>query len=190
MKRKKPKASGKIGSKRSDLRFQAPDGSIWDSKFEWHVWEGAKNADVRLHRADKAGKTDTLSYVHNIRNARCQDCGSDRVGSVRGITFDMVMRDWHPVGKENGGYLECKGYMRANKRALYRSFFKEKPGFSAAIIIQSNYKVGKGTFGDWISKILKIPYFHWQGVFPKPSDWVMPVIKQEKSKSTRNKRKR
>lgn len=165
----------KIGTKRKDMRFMADDGSIWDSKFEWQVWEGAKDAKVQLVRADKEGKGDTISYFHQVRGASCQDCGSPRVGRIRGITPDLLMPGWHPVGGENGGYLEIKGYMRADKRALYRSLLKETPGLSLCIIIQSDYRVGKGTFSQWITKHLKVPVFHWRGVFPKPNEWILPV---------------
>ena len=81
-------------------------------------------------------------------------------------------------------YLEAKGYMRADKRSLYRSFFKEQPNTRTCFIIQSNYRVGKGTFGEWISKQLKMPWFHWQGEFPKPNEWILP-IEPKKSKSTK-----
>ena len=186
MKRRKPKPSvGRhIGKKRKDMRFEAPDGEVWDSKFEWQVAEGAKRAGVRLLRADKRGGTDTISYFHQVRGTSCQDCGSDRVGKIRGITFDLLMPDWHPLGKENGGYLEVKGYMRADKRSLYRSLFKEKTDIAACIIIQSDYRVGKGTFSQWITKHLHIPVFLWRGEFPKPTDWIYPS-ERKISKSTK-----
>lgn len=174
----------KLGTKRKDMRFLSPDGVEWDSKFEWQVWEAARVSNVRLSRADKEGGVDTIPYFHQVRGTSCQDCGSARVGKVRGITPDFIVHDWHPIGKENGGYLETKGYMRADKRSLYRSLLKERPNLSLCLIIQSDYRVGKGTFGQWISKILKVPYFHWKGKYPEQHEWILP-IEPKKSKSNK-----
>ena len=156
-KKSKPKAKlgKKVGTKRADMRWQSPDGDIWDSQFEYKVYKAGIHAGIRLRRCVKGREADTISYRHSIRGASCQDCGSDRVGSARQFTPDLFVYTGLPDRPEDGFYLEIKGYLRAPKRALLRSLFKEKQDLDLRFILQSDFKVSKSLrFSGWITKFL------------------------------------
>lgn len=168
------KLGRKVGQKRSDFHYTDESGEVWDSYFESKVYQGAVDAGKNVRRCTKGA--DTLPYFHNVPGASCTDCGSTRVGRARGITFDLFVTDTDTFGKENSYYLEPKGYMRAPKRALYRSFFKENPNTSVRFVLQSNYRVGKGTFGGWINKHLHAPWALWKGSWDSLV-WTFPTVK-------------
>lgn len=170
--------------RRSDFHYTAEDGSKWDSRFEYLVYRGAVDAGLVLRRCEKG--SDTIPYTHTVPRASCQDCGSARVGSARGITPDLYFDTGHPTGEEGRGYVEIKGFMRAPKRALYRSLFKEKPNTPLCLVIQSNFKVGKGSFGGWITKYLGIPWGVWKGTWPP--EWNMPDVQKPKSVESKKSR--
>lgn len=170
----------KKGQKRRDFHYDDVNGT-WDSKFEAQVFQGGLDAGIGLVRNSEA-----IPYLRVVPRASCADCGSNRVGETRRITWDLHSDTWHPLGKENGCYVECKGYLRGPKRSLYRSFFKDKPDTPVVFIIQSNFKVGKGTFGGWITKYLNCPWALWKGKWSE-LQWVYP--EPEKPKSTRKKQK-
>lgn len=172
------KEGRKRGQKRRDFHYTDENGD-WDSRFEAQVFKGAVDAGTNVRR-----NYTPIPYARRVPRASCQDCGSDRVGETRRITFDLRVDNGHSEGKEDFYYLEPKGYMRAPKRSLYRSFFKDKPGISVRFIIQSNYRVGKGSFGEWINKHLNSPWFLWKGVYPTEEQWIFPIVKNKVKSST------
>jgi hypothetical protein len=179
-----PKKVGrKLNQKRSDFHYTAEDGSTWDSRFEYLVYKGAKDAGCDVRRCEKW--VDTIPYSRILPRASCQDCGSNRVSEERGVTFDLFINNRDSAGKEDSYYLESKGYMRGPKRSLYRSLFKDKPDTCVRFVIQSNFKVGKGTFGGWINKHLGCPWAIWKGSW-NDLVWIYPPpkkIKRERKKS-------
>lgn len=178
------KIGRKLNQKRSDFHYTDESGEVWDSRFEYLVYKGCKDAGFNVRRSVQRG-TDTIPYTRTLPRASCQDCGSTRVGETRRITFDLFVDNTDSERKENSYYLESKGYMRAPKRSLYRSFFKEKGSdVSVRFIIQSNFRVGKGSFGEWINKHLRSPWFLWRGTYPIEAQWNYP-IELKKSKSSK-----
>jgi hypothetical protein len=144
------------------------------------VYKGARDAGLEVTRNDVP-----IPYARSLPRASCQDCGSDKVGETRRLTFDLRVNHRDSAGQESVYYLEPKGYMRGPKRSLYRAFFKEKgEAISVRFIIQSNFKVGKRTFGEWINKHLRMPWFLWKGTFPTEQQWNYP-LELKKSKSTK-----
>jgi hypothetical protein len=69
----------------------------------------------------------------------------------------------------SGYYIEAKGYLRAEGRSLLRSFRKSRPDIDLRLVVERDYKVGKGSLTSWASKYLKVPVHVWDGSLPK--DW-------------------
>src|SRR5579885_1009284 len=43
----------RIGTHRRDMRWEAPDGSVWASRFEYEVYRGLKESGVAVRRTDE-----------------------------------------------------------------------------------------------------------------------------------------
>lgn len=169
---------GKIGTKRRDMRFRAPDGSEWDSKFEWQVYdEYLRSAEGRKIRRTIQGGPDTLSYSVPVRNATCNSCGSAEVSKQRRYTPDMVYDGLGAAGDLGTYFIETKGYLRAPERSLLRAFCKARQDVSLRIIYQRDFPVNKKlSITQWTAKYLKIPYAVWAGSVPVK--WIMPKSKK------------
>lgn len=139
----------RVGTKRSDRRWQAPDGTIWASKFEYEVYEYIRSTgcDVR-----KCGEGDSLNYPEPKRQAECLACGGTDVVQNRVYTPDLFVTPPSVVakGRADGYYLETKGYFRPEKRTLFRHFLKAWPNLDIRIVYEQD---GKAT-----SKLRNLQY--------------------------------
>ena len=184
----KPPAGGqRIGTKRSDMRFRSPDGSEWDSKFEWQVYDVIiRFAPKGTIRRTKQGGSDTLSYTVPVRDATCNSCGETKVSKHRTYTPDLF-QNGADAGRQPGSYfIEIKGYLRAAQRSLLRAFCKARPDIDLRIIYQRDFPINKKlSVTQWTAKYLKIPYAVWKG--NGDIAWQMPV--KTSSSSTRRKSK-
>src|SRR5580765_855016 len=88
-KRAKVTTPGKrTGTKRSDFRWTAPDGTIWASRFEYEVFVALKEQGYEVR---KTTKEDSLRYTSGIVSGKCAECGSGRVVQERSFTADLFV---------------------------------------------------------------------------------------------------
>jgi hypothetical protein len=165
-KAKAPAIEGqRVGTKKSDMRWQAPDGTVWASRFEYAVYSTLleKGYDVR-----KTGEQDRMAYTSTVNSGRCRKCGSTCVVEERTYTPDLFIV---PRGgpATAGYYLEAKGYLRSERRSLLRAFRKTGPACDLRLVVQRDYKIGKSTLVGWAERLLKVPVTIWTGDLP--SDW-------------------
>ena len=140
----------RVGSKRSDRRWEDPEGGLWDSKFEWEVYLGLRNNGYRVRRCDES---DTFAYDTRVAKGRCLECQSDAVVQGRTYTADLFVVE-HKEGVARGRYLvECKGYFPAAKRSLFRAVASQLPDVDLRIIFESNRRL-RGT------KMTPVEYIH------------------------------
>jgi len=108
-----------------------------------------------------------MAYTSPVRGGRCQKCDSDSVAQEHVYTPDLYVDSKpRPDGKENessGYYIESKGYLRGSRRALLRHFRKARADVDLRLVIQRDYKVGKGTLVSWAEKYLKVKVLVWKG---------------------------
>lgn len=155
----------RVGTKKSDTRWRAPDGTVWASRFEYAVYSTLKDKGYDVRKTDKQ---DTMAYTSRVDSGRCRECGSSCVVTERSYTPDLYVV---PRGgaASSGYYLEAKGYLRAQRRSLLRAFRKTGPACDLRLVVQRDYKVGKSTLVGWARKLLKVPVTVWDGDLPV--DW-------------------
>jgi hypothetical protein len=161
------------------MRFRAPDGSEWDSKFEWQVYDVYLRDPVsgRKIRRTVKGSGDTLAYTVPVRNATCDSCGQAKVSKHRSYTPDIFHDGAGDAGLKGSYLIETKGYLRAAERSLLRAFCKARPDIDLRIIYQRDFPVNKGlSITQWTAKYLKIPYAVWRGSVV--TEWQMPKRKK------------
>ena len=156
----------RVGSKRSDRRWRAPDGTVWASKFEWAVYDSLKRSGYNIRRC---GEGDTVSYTEPKANARCMVCGNRECVQDRTYTPDLFLsRDG---GKKSDGYfIEVKGYFRREKRQLFRCLRNSRPDINLRLILEADHWVTKGKtrMSDYCERYLKTtPYHIWDGDIPE-----------------------
>jgi ribosomal protein L37E len=161
----------RAGTKRKDYHWISPDGSTWDSRFEYIFYSAARAADLNIVRCEKS---DTIPFTLNIRKGICAACGSAKVGQQRSYTpdFRVIANRAEPEAKHY--YIECKGFLRPKERALWRSFYKAHPDAPIRVVFQRAYPVGarrsdgtKGSIVEWFNKFMpNIQVAVWTGSFP------------------------
>lgn len=160
-------AGSRVGTKFRDMRWQSPDGTVWASRFEYDVFSTLMSKGYNVERTTES---DSLAYTAAVRNGECTKCASREVVTRRHYTPDILV---HPKpdggGKTGSYYIEAKGYLRADRRSLLRSFRKARPDVDFRLIIQKDYRVGKRLLSDWVKSFLKIPVHVWNGKIPE--DW-------------------
>lgn len=169
-----------MGTKKRDMRWQAPDGTIWASRFEYAVYSTLRNHG---HNVRKSGPQDSLAYTDSVLNGRCLECNSGRCVTDRRYTPDLFIgpanedleyaaqrvRDGQ-APSPCGYYIEAKGYLRSDRRSLLRSFRKSWPRIDFRLVVQRDYNVTKHlTITQWAAKYLKCPVHVWDGKLP--IDW-------------------
>ena len=169
-KSKKPATPGRrVGTKRSDMRWEDPNGAVWASRFEYEVWLGI----VGTWGAERCvSGRDTLTYTSPVRQARCLGCGGGAVVTDRTYTPDFLVRDSRRR-QPNGPcyYIEAKGYLRAEKRRLLRDLRKARPDIDLRFLVERDYKATSSmTILQWIERYMKCPAEVWAGRMPK--DWI------------------
>jgi hypothetical protein len=184
VRKKKVTAGKRGGTKRRDMRWITPDGQEWDSKYEYEVYKAGIDAKLPIRRTVKgkgnSTESDTLLYWHPNRSGSCFACGSTETGSTRSYTADLFCntslhsaksgnKDNHGAGL-SGYYVDAKGYLRPNKRALLRSLVKARKDIDLRILLQRDFPVSKvSRASDWIRKYLKIKFAIWNGKWP--TEW-------------------
>lgn len=178
-------AGSRVGNKRRDMRWEAPDGTIWASRFEYAVYSTLK---AQGYNVRKSTAEDRFPYTDPVTNGRCLECNSARCVTDRGYTPDLFIgppgEDLGPASERvRGGdantpwgyFIEAKGYLRSDRRSLLRSFRKSWPSLNFRLVVQRDYKVtAKLTIAQWAVKYLRVPVTVWDGRLP--DDWnVLPV---------------
>ncbi len=160
--------SGKrVGTKRSDRRWEAPDGTIWASKFEYEVYDTllryyAGNPRVRVERC---GADCSLGYHSTVKNGRCLECGTVCVVQERTYTPDIRIVRTSESGVERATYIEAKGYFEGSKRSLFRQVLKAHQGVDIRIVAERDHWVtkGKSKLSDW-AKRFKVKLYVWKEI--------------------------
>lgn len=158
----------RIGTKKRDMRWQDPDGNVWASRFEYSVYKALKEQGYNVRRTTPQ---DSKAYTATVKNGECLECNSERVVTNHWYTPDLFVTtgpEGEPFG-QSGYYIEAKGYLRAERRSLLRSFRKARPDVDFRLVVERDYKVGKGTLISWADKYLKVPVIKWDGKLPE--DW-------------------
>lgn len=164
--KQKPKeANGKrVGTKRSDRRWQAVDGTIWASKFEYQVYDALVrhfegNPRVSVERC---GPDCTLGYHSSVKNGRCKECRSVCVVQERTYTPDIRIVRTSESGQKRTTYIEAKGYFEGSKRSLFRQVLKSYESLDIRIVAERDHPVtrGKTNLSDW-AKRFKVKFHLW-----------------------------
>lgn len=157
----------RVGTKRSDLRWRAPDGVVWSSRYEYELYLELKEQE---HNVRKTTEKDSMGYASPVRSGRCLQCGSSEVVQQHVYTADLfVDKEGGPnKSKHSSGdgdyHIEAKGYIRAPKRALLRHLRKTRPDVDLRFVVQRDYRVTKqATITEWARKYLKVPAIVWAG---------------------------
>lgn len=165
----------RVGIKRSDLRWQAPDGTIWSSRYEFELFLQLKEQGYNVR---KTTEKDSHSYTSPVRGGRCLECDSCKVVQQHSYTPDLFVGEEGRSDKptDPSGYrdylIEAKGYLRAPRRALLRHFRKARPDLDLRFVVQRDYRVTKhATIVEWARKYLKVPIVVWPGRGTKFPGW-------------------
>lgn len=152
------------------MRWEAPDGTVWASKFEFEVFLGYQRAGIKVR---KTTEHDSVRYTRPVRGGVCTKCTAREVVSEHRYTPDLLVVQETPGGAaeqvaEAGDYcLEAKGYLRAERRSLLRALCKERRDLRLRLLVQRDYRVTKSlTLTEWARKYLRIPVAVWTGQFP------------------------
>lgn len=161
----KPAVLGqRVGTKKSDTRWQDEEGTIWASRFEYQVYVALREHGYAVRRTNG---DDSMRYTVDVRGAKCSKCDSSCVVQERTYTPDLFVSQRDTASP--GYYVEAKGYIRAEKRRLLRGFVGTRKDIDLRFIVQRDYPVGKSTLVEWARKYLKIPVHVWDGDIPE--DW-------------------
>lgn len=165
----------RVGNKRSDRRWEAPDGTIWASKFEFQVFTKLTALGVVGRKCEQGG-SDTFAYTTPIGTGRCAQCGSGQVVQERTYTPDVHISADSPVTCfEGDGYVEAKGFFPADKRGLLRHFRKTGPSINLCVIANADHWVTKGRsrLSDYFKRYFKdVEFMIWRG--SNPDRWELP----------------
>lgn len=160
----------RVGWKKSDRRWKAPDGQIWASKFEWAVYDSLKSAGVNVRKCDAS---DSITYHQPKPNVRCMDCASGNCSQERTYTPDLyIIPEGESKAIRAGYYVEVKGYFRSEKRTLFRCLRNDRTDISIRCILEADHWVTKGKtrLTDYFKRYLKTTPVHvWNGDIPE--DW-------------------
>jgi hypothetical protein len=164
---KKPPIPGqRVGTKKTDTRWQAPDGTVWASRFEFAVFTKLKEAGYNVR---KTTEQDRFAYTSPVKGGKCTVCASHDVVTERTYTPDLFVVPAGAASDDEGYFIEAKGYLRSERRALLRSFRKTGPRIDLRLVVQRDYKVGKSTLVGWATRLLKVPVHVWNGDLP--NEW-------------------
>lgn len=120
-----------------NFSFNAPDGSKWDSKYEYQVFSVLARAGIVVDRTQRP--RDTIAYSTPVPRAQCLECGSRRVAQPRTYTADFRFAS----STESGySFIEAKGFFRGNKRTLFGHLVQSLDQDMLVTVFQSDYKTG------------------------------------------------
>jgi len=169
-------ASGtRVGTKRSDRRWLAADGSIWASKFEWQVYDALVRhfASSPGTSVERCGPDCTLGYHSSVKNGRCLECGTVCVVQERTYTPDIRIVRTSESGEKRCTYIEAKGYFEGGKRSLFRQVLKSHQGVDIRLVAERDHWVTKGKtkLSDWARRF-KVKFHLWDKGKLLESDWL------------------
>lgn len=175
---KKPSDSSngtRVGTKKSDRRWLAPDGTIWASKFEWRVFDElvrhfANDPGVSVERC---GPDCTLGYHSSVKNGLCQECRSLRVVQERIYTPDIRIVRTSESGDKRSTYIEAKGYFEGSKRSLFRQVLLAHKELDIRLVAERDHPVTKGKtrLSDW-AKRFKVKFHLWDNGKLLQENWL------------------
>lgn len=152
-----PPAGRRVGTKRSDTRWEDEHGYIWASRFECAVWQALRAAHGDSAKRCERG-ADTFTYKSPAKQAVCSECGSRKAFTNRTYTPDFFVspRAGHGSSVNVGYYIEAKGYLRADKRRLLRDFRASRPDIDLRLLVERDYKVSDTlTIRQWAARYLR-----------------------------------
>lgn len=160
----------RVGRKRSDKRWKAPDGTVWASKFEWTVYEHYRTSGACVR---KCTEDDSVSYTEPKPFVNCMDCGGNNCVQERIYTPDLFVVPKGAEPNSGGYYVEAKGYFRPEKRKLFRHLRNEGPDIDLRVVLESNHWVtrGKTRLTDYFERYLKTTPVV-VGINNIPKDWL------------------
>lgn len=163
----------KVGRKFSDRRFQSDDGQLWDSRFEWVVWDGLTRSGYRIRRCDEG---DSINYNTKVAKGRCLECKGVDIVQERVYTPDLfvVGRKGERSAVGGGYYVELKGYFPAEKRSLLCSVANQATGVDLRVVFQrvSPLKGTKTTNVEYMKKYCKNTLIGVWNPNKEDIDWV------------------
>lgn len=157
------------------MRWLTPDGQQWASRFEATVFDGVSK-QLGEGRVRRCTEQDQMGYTRVVPRSECAKCGSSTVVQRRKITTDFLVVPAQVSSgpdKQGGYFIEVKGFVRANRRALFRDFIKCYPNLDLRFVLERDYVISKAsglTLGGWITKYLKRPWCVWRGQLP--AEWL------------------
>ena len=170
----------RLSKKRSDRRWEAPDGTIWASKFEYSVFDKLRSLGYVVSKCEK-GPDCTFAYHSPVKSGRCLECDSCQVVQQRSYTPDLLVIPKADMGKPAGDvrriYLETKGYFPASKRSLFRAFQQTGPDIDLRVLAERDNWVtkGKSKLSDYFKRYLKtVPFAVWTGDLP--DEWKQDLL--------------
>ena len=124
-KKRKAKAAvsvaGRIGHKRSDMRYRDETGTEWASKLESDVYEWLTRNAASARKAESG--RDSVAYQTAVRGGTCGECGCTRILQNHTYTPDIFAVDAWP-NKPGPVTLEVKGFLRAKDKRILRAVVK------------------------------------------------------------------
>lgn len=161
-------AGEKVGTKRNDRRWLAPDGTEWDSKLEYGVYcEFDKSTRVR-----KTTKGDTVAFTSPVRSGSCASCGGTEIVKRRHYTPDLFVIPADSKSEADGYYIEVKGYLRPAERTLFRYLYQTNKDLNLRLVFQADHRAAgtKGRISEWFAKFCpNWKFLVWRLEVPK--DW-------------------
>ena len=156
----------RVGRKKSDRRWKAPDGTIWASRFEYRVYEHFRASGSNVRKCDSS---DSVTYSEPKPNVKCMECGGSECVQERIYTPDL-----HIIPQHGSSYfIEAKGYFRPEKRKLFRCLRNSRPDIDLRVILEADHWVtrGKTRLSDYFERYLKTtPYC--VGLNDIPEEWL------------------
>lgn len=155
-------ARKKRKGRRGNYKFTAPDGEVWDSEFEWHVYTGLISLGWTVRRCTKR---DSLAYDTPVQEGECVECGSADVVQRRIYTPDLWVAEPEQSNNKSARrpYLvECKGYFPQDRRAMLAHFTKQNPSVDLRFIFPKEAKLtAKRSNIEYVLSYLKVPACAW-----------------------------
>lgn len=149
-------------SKRGDRRFTSPSGELFDSEFEWRVYNGLRDRGYSVRRCDER---DSIAYHTQVKAGRCLECDSANVAQSRIYTPDLwVVEPEQPdQGSARRGYfVECKGYFPQQRRAMLRALKSQQPALDLRFVFSSEVRLTKArTNVEYVLTMIKAPATSW-----------------------------
>lgn len=134
-------ARKKRKGRRGNFKFTAPDGEVWDSEFEWHVYTGLRDLGWTVRRCDKR---DSITYHTPVQDGCCMECGGSDVVQVRSYTPDLwVVEPQQSDGRPGRGpyLIECKGYFPRERRGMLTDFAVQNPSLDLRFLFSKVAKL-------------------------------------------------